>query len=119
METAADRYFQKTPRLPIIERLERRLAAEENRMSIRMKALSRRTTAIAPEPCATGIVPAALPQKRAETRSSRSEKIVSGIAISVLLAGFATGILGVSGARGIHPESRVAHIEQDAHWRDR
>jgi hypothetical protein len=119
METAADRYFQKTPRLPIIERLERRLAAEENRMSTKVKALSNNAPAIAPVSRATGIVPAALPEERAETRSSRSEKVVSGIAISVLLAGFATGLLGASAAPGIHPEPRVAHIEHDADWRDR
>jgi hypothetical protein len=78
--------------------------------------LSGDVAAVAPRLHSTGIAPAALPQRRAETQISRSEKIVSGIAISVLLAGFATGIPGVSGARGIHPGPRVAHIEHHADW---
>ena len=85
-------------------------------MSIRA---SGREPAIVPGSRSSGIVPTALPEQSAETQISRSEKVVSGIAISVLLAGFATGILGGSAARGIHPQPRVAHIEHDADWRDR
>jgi hypothetical protein len=85
-------------------------------MSIRVKTLSGRP-AIAPGPRSTGMVPA-LSQEAAETRMSRSEKVVSGIAISVLMAGFATGMLGVSAARSFHPRARVAHIQHGADWRN-
>jgi hypothetical protein len=67
----------------------------------------------------TRIVAVALPQESAETQISRSEKIVCSIAISVLLAGFATGILGASAARGFPREPIVVHAVHDADWRDR
>jgi hypothetical protein len=88
-------------------------------MNVRVKTVSKGAPDIAQGRRSTGIVPATRPQESVETRSSRSEKIVSGIAISVLVAGFATGLLGASAARGIHPEPRVAHIKHDADWRDR
>jgi hypothetical protein len=74
--------------------------------------------AIAPGSRSTEIEPAA-PRRSGETPISRSEKIVSGIAISVLMAGFATGILGISPARGFRSEPHVAHLEHDTHRRDR
>jgi hypothetical protein len=44
---------------------------------------------------------------------------VSGIAISVLMAGFTTGILGISPPQGFRSEPHVARIEHDTHRRDR
>jgi hypothetical protein len=44
---------------------------------------------------------------------------VSGIAISVLMGGFTTGILGISPPRSFRSEPHVAHLEHDTHRRDR
>jgi hypothetical protein len=45
---------------------------------------------------------------------SPSEKIVSAIAIGVLMAGFATGLLELSAARSFYPQtlSRTSNIPQ-------
>ena len=94
-------------------------------MRIRVKALSTapsrselaRKVAIAPGAGSTGIGPAAFSHGTTQTRMSRSEKIVSGIAIGVLMAGFATGMVGVSAAQSFHPQPRVTHIQNAADWR--
>jgi hypothetical protein len=69
---------------------------------------------IAPELRSTGIVPTVLSQDAADTRMSPSEKIVSGIAIGVLMAGFATGMFGLSAARSFYPQtlSRTSNTPQ-------
>ena len=87
-------------------------------MSLKGRISSSGAAAIAPGSHSTEIEPAAL-RRNAETRISRSEKIVSGIAISVLMAGFTTGILGISPPQGFRSEPHVARIEHDTHRRDR
>jgi len=77
-----------------------------------------RKVGIVPGPRWTGVEPAVLSHVATETRMSRSEKIVSGIAIGVLMAGFATRIVEVSAARSFHPQPFVAHIQNAADWRD-
>jgi hypothetical protein len=43
-------------------------------------------------------------------KSSRSEKIVSGFAIAVLAAGFATGVFAQSDYRGPRADLRMIHF---------
>jgi len=96
-------------------------------MSIRVKALLTASSRIgfackfatAPGPRSTGIEPTALSHEATETRMSRSEKIVSGIAIGVLMAGFATRIVEVSAARSPNPQPRVAHMQNASDLQDR
>jgi len=87
-------------------------------MSVRVKAQPRRTPAIVLGSPSTGIAPAALSRGNADRRISRSEKIVSGIAIGVLLAGLAGGTHRVSAARGFRSEPHVTHTEYDAGRRE-
>ena len=82
-------------------------------MSVKTKATSIGGAAVSLGPRSTEIGPITLPQQSAELRMSRSEKTVCGIAMGVLLAGFATGILGASAAQGSYAQPHVAHIEHD------
>jgi hypothetical protein len=86
---------------------------------MRVKALRGRVPAIAPGSPSTQIAPAALSQEGADRRISRSEKIVSGITIGVLLAGLAGGMHKASPARNFRSEPHVTHVEYDAGRRNR
>jgi hypothetical protein len=88
-------------------------------MSIRVTALSPASlrsepVVIAPASRLSRIVPVPLSREAAEARMSPSEKIVSGIAVGVLMAGFATAMLEHSAARSFHPQtlSRTSNTPQ-------
>ena len=78
---------------------------------------SAREVAITSGPRRTRTVPAAISREAAETCVSRSEKIVGAIAISVLIAGFAAGALGVSDHRSLHAQPHVRQLQTATDWR--
>jgi hypothetical protein len=49
-------------------------------------------------------------RKAMATQMSRSEKIVAGLAVAMLVAGFATGVLAKSVNSSLRVDGRPAHV---------